>query len=343
MTSIREVASRAGVSVATASRVLSQADYPVRASTRDRVLATAESLGYRPNTLARNLRHGSSSAVGVCTTALSNLTSMSAVEGITDFLDGLGRPAQVAMSRWDAARERAALDAFLEERVSGVLSFPTLSERDAYRRLQTAGIPTVLLNRPLAGVPAPVVRHDFASGYRRAVEVLASRGHRRIAALLASHTDDQSEYVLEGHGIAWSAALERVGLNPHPDWHLPAGHSLDVPRFRQLLTRMLNEPNPPTALFCGLVPATVTVLKVLSELDIRVPEDIAVVGTTDPQWHPLLPDDVPVVVLDSYTLGSTAAQLLDEHIVADRVTDDTEVIIGVDFDERTAPTPAQKA
>jgi DNA-binding LacI/PurR family transcriptional regulator len=139
--------------------------------------------------------------------------------------------------------------------------------------------------------------------------------------------------VLKGHGIAWSSALERVGLDPHPDWQLPAGDSLDVPRVRVELERLLAQRTRPTALFCGVVPATVAALTALDELGLRVPEDIAVVGTADQQWRPLIPRRVPVVVLDSYKLGAGAAKLLDELISRGQVTDDTEVIVGVDLDE----------
>lgn len=337
MVSVRDVAEEAGVSVATASRVLSAADYPVRPATRERVLATAERLGYRRNALARNLRQGTTAAVGVCCTTLSNLTAMSSVEGISETLEGFGRHAQIAWTRWDPDRERGALELFLEERVAGVLSFPTQSERDAYLRLHEAGIPTVLFNRTVPGVPAPVVRHDFAGGYRYAVEALAAGGHRRIAALLASHHGKDGAQVLTGHSIAWSAALERVGLEPRPGWHLPGGDTLELPRLRRELGALFAGRDRPTALFCGLVPATLGALRVLGELGLRVPDDVALVGTADQQWRPLIPDDVPVVVLDSYQLGATAAQLLEDAVVTGRVTGDTEVVVGVELEAGSVP------
>jgi len=330
--SIRDVAAEAGVSIATASRVLSVADYPVRAATRDAVLAAAERLGYRRNALAKNLRQGTTSAVGVCSTVLSNLTAMTAVEGISETLEEFGKHAQIAITRWDATRERAALDLFAEERVAGVLSFPTQLERDAYLRLHEAGIPIVLFNRTVPGVPAPVVRHDFAGGYRYAVEALAAAGHRRIAALLSSPLGGHGTHVLPAHGIAWTAALERVGLESREPWHLPAGDVLDVPRMRQLLEPLFTGPDRPTALFCGVAPATIAALRVLDDLGLRVPDDVAVVGTADERWRPLIPDHVPVVVLDSYQLGAKAAQLLEDMIVAGQVTGGTEVVVGVDVD-----------
>lgn len=330
MANMRDVAEAAGVSVATASRVLSVADYPVRPATRERVLEAAERLGYRHNALARSLRQGSTTAVGVCSRSLSNMTAMTAVEGISETLQGFGRHAQIALTKWDRDGEREALDLFLEQRVAGVLSFPTQLERDAYLRLQDSGIPTVLFNRTVPGVAASVVRHDIASGYRFAVETLAGQGHRRIAALLSSHHGGEGAEVLTERGIAWTAAMERVGLDPHAEWQYPAGDTLDVRRVREVLEPLFTGADRPTALFCSLMPATIAALRVLDGLGLRVPDDVAVVGTADERWRPLMPDHVPLVVLDSYRLGAKAAELLEDSINNERVTGDTEVVVGVD-------------
>src|SRR5689334_7540297 len=79
---IVDVAREAGVSVATVSRVLAGADYPVREKTRQRVRAAAERLQYQPNRLGRSLRVGRSSSIGVCAPTFNNPTSMATLEGI---------------------------------------------------------------------------------------------------------------------------------------------------------------------------------------------------------------------------------------------------------------------
>jgi LacI family transcriptional regulator len=329
---IREISAEAGVSIATVSRVLSGADYPVRRATRERVLAVAAQLGYQPNLTARSFRRGSTAAVGVCCTTLSSLTTMSTVEGITDAIEDFGHYPQIAVSRWDAVREKEALELFLAERVAGVLSFPTQLVREPYARLQAAGVPVVLLNRSIVGVPAAVVRHDFAGGYRSVVESLAAAGHRRIAALLPGQlAKDADGQVQNAHAIAWHAALTRLGLEPRPDWQLPGGDSLDLVWLRQELGALFAAKDKPTALFCGLAAGTLLALRALAELGISVPDDVAVVGTTDEHWRPFIPQHIPVAMLDSYTLGARAAQLIEQAITTGRVTDDAEEIIGVDF------------
>jgi len=336
MTSMRDVATRAAVSVATVSRVLSDEGYPVRRETRQKVLAAAEDLGYQHNALAQSLRQGRANSVGVCATVLSSLTAMSTVEGISETLTGYGRNTQVTLTRWEAARERAALELFSTERVAGVIAFPSEAEQEGYRRLQASGVPVVLINRSVAGVPAPVIRHDFAGGYRLAVETLAATGHRRIAAVLPSSADASGNPVSRTeHGIAWDAAVERLGLEPRPDWRLPGSDALDVGRLRGELAALLTGPNRPTALFCGLVPDTLATLRILADLGLRVPEDIAVVGTADERWRPLIGEEIPVLVLDSYQLGVTAARLLDDAITTGRATADTEVVLGVGLDAGT--------
>lgn len=332
--SVREVAQEAGVSASTVSRVFS-GDYPVSPATRERVLAAAERVGHRPNALARNFRHGRTSTVGVCSVGLSTLAVMSTIEGISETLGGFGRQVQVAMSQWEVTRERAAITSFLEERVAGVLSFPTQEETASYLQLQDAGIPLVLINRTVPGVPAPVVRHDFAGGYRLAVENLAGAGHRRMAAILPSRETSEGDRELRReHRIAWSAAMERLGLDSIPEWQLPGGEALDVPRLESELADLFSggASERPTALFCGLVPATLAALRVFDELGIRVPQDVTMLGTADPRWRHLIPSHIPLVILDSFELGTKAAELLEDAISSDRVTSDAEVVVGVTLD-----------
>ena len=191
-----------------------------------------------------------------------------------------------------------------------------------------------------------MIRHDFAGGYRVAAEALAAAGHRRLAAILpSSETSPDAIAPRTEHAIAWDAAVERLGLEPRTDWHLPGRDVLDARRFRSELAELCTGPDRPTALFCGLVPDTIAALRCLDELGLRVPDDIAVVGTADERWRPLIPDEVPVLVLDSYQLGVDAARLLDDAITAGRVTADTEVVVDVAFDrgtptERHHDTPA---
>jgi DNA-binding LacI/PurR family transcriptional regulator len=327
VTGIADVARAAGVSVATVSRVLAGTSYPVRPATRWRVEQAVEQLQYRPNGLGRSLRVGRSSAVGVCATTLNNPTAVAAVEGIIRACRAVNRHVQTTTTFSDPDEERGYLDLFLQERVAGVISFPAGAPPVAYQRLQDTGAPVVLLNRPVPGLAAPRVCHDFAGGYALAAQYLAGRGHRRIGAIMPPNRGLWAEQT-----AAWHQALEQAGLEPDPALacHVDASTPTDATYadIRQLLER----DDPPTALFAATATSTLVALRVVQTADVFSVRAVELVGTGDRRWELLFPPTVPFICLDSFGLGTTAARLLNEMIDGDRALgDDTETQIAVSF------------
>ena len=316
MVYIRDVAREAGVSVATVSRVIANADYPVRVETRERVLAAAGRLGYHPNSLARSLRVGRSEAIGVCAVTLGNPTVISAVEGIIQFSRAAHRHVQVTTTFWDPAEEESQLRLFLQERVAGVISFPSGVPAERYAELQRAGIPVVLINRAVPGLAAPVVRHDFAGGYAKVVEHLVRRGHHRIAAVLPGNEVDRA-----WHAQAWQAAFLRLGLQAPTDlvYQVRSDALSDRPTAVEegvyaAVRELLALPRPPSAFFAGSVTMTLAAIRAIDDVGLRVPGDIALVGTGDQRWGLLFTPRIPSLCLDSFSLGSRAAELVSSLI-----------------------------
>jgi LacI family transcriptional regulator len=177
-----------------------------------------------------------------------------------------------------------------------------------------------------------VVRHDFAGGYARAVEWLAARGHRRIGALLPRDTSHWAELA-----VAWSAAFERLGLEPRPELVRHVGPGLSTEDMHQVVSGLLTRPDPPTALFAATAVSTLVVLRVIQTATQPAVRSVALVGTGDRRWELLFPPTVPFVCLDSFGLGTTAANILNDLIDGSRdVQSDAEVPIAVSFVD-TAP------
>lgn len=320
---ITDVARAAGVSAATVSRVLTNGGYPVRTETRERVLAAAERLRYQPNGLARGLRIGRSNAVGVCATTLNNPTAVAAVEGIIQACRAVNRHVQTTTTFSDPHEEHGQLELFLQERLAGVISFPSGAAADGYLRLQQAGAPVVLLNRPVPDLAAPLVRHDFAGGYALAVEWLARRGHRRIGAILPVNSGPWAEQT-----AAWNAAFERLGLESVPDLvrHVPPAPQTAV--AHRAMSDLLSSGRPPTALYAATAMNTLIALRLIASEQ----RDVALVGTGDQRWELLFPPTVPFVCLDSFGLGTRAADILNDLIDGKRdARSDAEAVIGVRF------------
>jgi LacI family transcriptional regulator len=177
------------------------------------------------------------------------------------------------------------------------------------------------------GLGAPVVRHDFAGGYVRAVEWLAARGHRRIGALLPRDMARWSELT-----VGWSAAFERLGLEPQPDLVRHIGPSPTTEDTHQIVSELLTRSDPPTALFAATAVSTLVALRAIQTATQPSIRNVALVGTGDRRWELLFPPTVPFVCLDSFGLGTTAANILNDLIDGGRdVQSDAEIPIAVDF------------
>jgi LacI family transcriptional regulator len=217
-----------------------------------------------------------------------------------------------------------------------VISFPSGAPAEAYRQLQQAGSPVVLLNRRVPGVVAPVVRHDFAGGYAQAVQWLAERGHRRIGAILP-----RSGGVWADHSIAWSAAFERLGLEPRPDLVCFAAAAPTTEATHQGICGLLVNDHPPTALFAATPISTLVALRVIQTSENSASPAVALVGTGDRRWEYLFPPSVPFICLDSFGLGTTAAHMLNDLIDGSGdVQSDAEVPIAVSFVDAALPDAA---
>ncbi|MHB1415825.1 MAG: LacI family DNA-binding transcriptional regulator [Chloroflexota bacterium] len=334
MVYIKDVAREAGVSVATVSRVVANTGYPVRPETRRRVLEAVERLGYRPNSLARSLRVGRSGVVGLCATTISNPTVISAVEGIIGVCRSVDRQVQLTATFWDAAEEIRHLQLFLQERMAGVISYPSGAPAEYYLQLQRAGTPVVLINRGVPGLVAPIVRYDFAGGYAKVVASLAERGHRRIGVVLPG-SGVERQY----HAGLWRAAFERAGLTPADDLvrqgpvDLVTAEGYSSHGAYVAVRDLLESSSRPTALLAGSVTFTLAAIRAIDDAGLRVPDDVALVGTGDQRWELLFTPRIPLLCLDSFSLGTQAAEILNDLIDnPEKVQVGSEVLVSVSLE-----------
>jgi DNA-binding LacI/PurR family transcriptional regulator len=306
---IGDVAREAGVSVATVSRVLAGADYPVKEETRQRVREAALRLKYQPNRLGRSLRVGRSSSIGVCATTFNNPTWVATLEGIMLACRAANRQVQTVTTFSDPAQEQSYMDLFLQERVAGVISYSSGAPSEAYEQIQRSGAPVVIVNRPVQGLSAPLVEHDFPGGFARAVQHFAERGHRRIGAVLPF----RSAY-WGGHEANWNGAFARLGLEPQPHLvrHIDATLQTDV--IHRVVSELLALPEPPTAIYTAGAMSTLVALRLIRLADAPAVRSIALVGTGDRRWELLYPPSLPFVCLDSHRLGTVAAGILSDLI-----------------------------
>src|SRR5271165_3314765 len=175
---LKDVARRAGVHSATASRALNpETRLLVSEETARRVLAAAAELGYRPNTVARSLRTRRSHTIGVLIPDLNNPLFPPIVRGLEDRLDADGYVALIGNTDGDDARERRLFEQMRARHVDGYVLATAHLRSPLLAEAAQAGLAVVLMNRIAEDYSFPSVTVDNERGVRMAVSHLAALGH----------------------------------------------------------------------------------------------------------------------------------------------------------------------
>ncbi|TDC38174.1 LacI family DNA-binding transcriptional regulator [Micromonospora sp. KC213] len=307
--SIKEVARHAGVSLGTVSNVLNRPNR-VAPATRQRVLDAIAELGYVRNDSARQLRAGRSRTIAIVVLDVANPFFTDVVRGAEQVVEEAGAMLVVCSSGEDRARERRHLELLEEQRVRGVLITPVgLGSQPHLQRLNSRGIPVVLVDRGSGGASCCSVAVDDVLGGRLAMDHLLAQGHRRIAYLGGPFSIPQ---VADRHAGA-AAALAAYG--EPGELRVAATDTLTVSAGRRAAAELVSLPlrQRPTAVFCANDLIALGVLQELTTRGLRVPDDIAIVGYDDIEFAGAAAVPLSSVRQPREQLGRTAAQLLMEE------------------------------
>ncbi|GAA1742998.1 LacI family DNA-binding transcriptional regulator [Luedemannella helvata] len=292
---LRDVAHLAGVSIKTASRVLS-GQPNVRDETARRVREAARTLRFRPNRLARDLRSGAvSTAVGFVIGDLSNPFYTQIAAGAERLLREHGLELFIATSDEDPERERRVTLTMLERRVRALFVVPVADEHAYLVPEQQLGTPMVFIDRPAVDVAADSIVLDNRRAVREATERLIALGHRRIG-LLADRT---GVWTASERVAGFADAMRAVGT---ADWQRWVHRAHDVGTARSVATELLAGPDAPTALFALNNRITAGVIDALA----GAPDPPAILGFDDFEFAPTL--GISVIAHDPVDLGRRAAE-----------------------------------
>lgn len=334
---VADVARKAGVSKATAARVLGGYG-TVSDRVRGAVTAAASSLDYRPNELARSMTTGRSGTIGVVVGDIENPFFSLAVRGITDIARQAGFTVILINSGEDATAEKAAIRTLLAKRVDGLIVSPAKeNDVDHLREAIRSGLPLALLDRCGEALDVDTVIADDENAAESITRQLITLGHRRIAYLTACDTPDHRFHTprdistgsvrrrIEGYlGVCREAGL--IGME---DW-VKVG-AVTPERTHRIIIEMFQSGHRPTAIIASDSIIGLEVFKAHRELRLNIPGDLSLVSFHDADWTSVTTPPVTVVRQPVYELGATAAKLLVERLngedrAARKVVLKTEVV-----------------
>jgi len=317
MASITEVARLAGVSTATASRVVSAADYPVSAATRERVLEAARTLDYVPNALARGRLRSRVPVVAVIVHDITDPYFAEVVRGVEDGAASAGYLVITCSSDRDAERERSYVRLLRSIRAAAVvfagsgLDAPIQNEEmDRHlAAMQADGAAVVHLSPYARG--RPDVGIDNQAGIAAMVGALVALGHRRIA-FLAGPT---SLYVARERLAGYRRGLAEAGLAF--DERLVVSGAFDADGGALAVDTLLAAGAPFSAVCCANDLLALGALRRLAERGIGVPGDVSVAGFDDIPTAALTAPSLSTVRLPLRELGRRGFEHADRRLAGD--------------------------
>jgi LacI family transcriptional regulator len=303
---LRDVAREAGVHPATASRALNPTTRSlVNSETASRVVRVAESLGYRPNPIARSLKTSRSGTVGLVIPDLTNPLFPPIVRGIEDVLGPAGYNAWLVNTDNDRDREQWQIDSLRSRQVEGLIIATARLKDPLLERLQAEGVRMVLVNRRTSAADIASVTADDATGIATAVTHLVGLGHTRIAHLAGPQ--DTSTGVVRRR--AFLQALRDHDLDDDPALVGDCASWTEDEGARAL--RELLDGGPQfTAVIAGNDLLALGCYDVFRERGISCPDELSVVGFNDMPYLDKLQPPLTSVRVPHYDVGAEAARLL---------------------------------
>jgi LacI family transcriptional regulator len=301
---IREIASAAGVSIATVSRVLNERP-GVAAETRESVLRVVRDHGFTANRSARALSGGRTGLIGVMLPMVGSPYFAAILSGAAEALYEQDMRMVMCPTLHHHEREVTLLDRLMHGTTDGaVLMLPEESNAEL-KVLRRKGYAFVIVDPRVTldeGIPA--VSAANASGARAATEHLLSLGHRRIGAIIGPRAYLASNERLNGY----EGALAAAGVLPDPAIMIET--TFDIEGGAKAAARLLDAADPPTAIFAFNDDSAIGAMRVARERGIRVPEELSIVGFDDSEISAIVTPALTTVRQPMAEMGRMAVSLL---------------------------------
>lgn len=319
MSTLKDIAKRAGVSICTVSRYINN-KITIKDETAAKINDAIEQLQYIPNSAAKTLKTNSSRTVALLIPTLNNLLFAESAEVMEKRFNDQGYSVFLYSFGNDINKEKSLIPRLVENRVAGVVfnTLPSNYENLTHlHMLERNKIPYVFLNRMFSPIPIPSVYADYRNGASLAVSHFRKTGRKRPAILLGRERQPQSHANLLG----FREGLETGGYTPSRSMVLECDYQHML--IADLVEHALKEGYD--AFYCITDLMAIHVIKAVKQCGRRVPDDVAVIGAGNSAFTTIVEPGLTSLDLQNRHLGEIAAELL-LHITQNRSYQHTTVL-----------------
>ncbi len=300
---IVDVASHANVSKSTVSQYLNGRFGHMSAETKQKIKLAVETLNYVPNPIARSLKVEKTKTIGVVVRDISGFNTSRVLRGIDDYCKKMGYNVLIYNSDFNAEAEKQALLSLREVCVDGIIITSSGLNTELINQFIASNMPVVQFQLEHPDCLSPIVLSDYREAAFNATEYLIKLGHTRICFMTQNY---QTSYSRSARYQGYQEALTQYNIEANDDliqyWHRESGFSVDP-------VMLLQQKNPPTAIFTQHLAITTELLQQLNAANIQIPQQVSILGFDEIPMVDLFKTPISVIKQDAYQIGIETGKL----------------------------------
>lgn len=307
---IKAVADKAGVSVATVSRVMNHPEL-VTEDTREHILSVMKKMNYTPNWFARNIQSTRTGMIGLLVHDFLDTSNMEIAKGVEAIAHQKGYHVMLCNTEFNPVKEKEYIDTLIERKIDGLILTSTTLRNSDLDKLKQKGANYVLVGKNKNINRQNIVYTDYRTATEEAIRYLITMGRNRIGLVLGEYPKPEVEEKLEGYKRAL-----RDGNLPF-DEHLVYEGENSLEGGFLAASKILEDRTEMDAIFASTDQMALGVMDKLKSAGVRIPEDIALIGFDDLRIGALVEPKLTTISKPTYRMGLMAARLLFDIIEGD--------------------------
>ncbi len=300
---IKSVAKKAGVSVATVSRVLNHPD-AVAPDTKEHILNVMESLDYTPNWFARGLKLNRTGVIALLIPEIMDLSYMEIAKGVEDVAHQKKYNIMLCTTEEDRNKEKGYIENFIARKVDGIILVSSLLKKNDLLQIKKQDISVVLIGRNEELSGENLVYTDYKSATGEAIRHIIEIGYRNIGMIYGNRPKKENLEKLEG----FQHTITGEGLIYQQEHIVEEENSIEGGYLGA--SKLLNLKDRPEAIFVTSDIMAVGAMEKIKQTGLKIPQDIAVVGYDNLKISGFIEPKLTTVAKPMYRMGLVAARLL---------------------------------